>query len=81
MAAVMVEVFRNSYLYSSGIFLTWRSGGWNKEPCPEIPDELRFITTLQELVIEGESAALQQRVREGGEDFYIVKHVPSNILD
>ncbi|KAI8027745.1 putative disease resistance protein [Camellia lanceoleosa] len=51
--------------------------------CPklkEIPDGLRFITTLRELHIKWASEALRDRVREGGEDFYKVKHVPSIIL-
>ncbi|KAI8025480.1 putative disease resistance protein [Camellia lanceoleosa] len=43
----------------------------------EIPDGLRFITTLRELDIRWVSEALRDRVREGGEDFYKVKHVPS----
>ncbi|XP_028106147.1 disease resistance protein RPP8-like [Camellia sinensis] len=46
----------------------------------EIPDGLRFITTLQELDVRFASFALNDRVREGGEDFYKVKHVPSIIL-
>ncbi|CAL5381520.1 unnamed protein product [Camellia sinensis] len=46
----------------------------------EIPDGLRFITTLQELVVRYASEALKDRVREGGEGFYKVKHVPSIIL-
>ncbi|KAL7206865.1 hypothetical protein ACSBR2_019550 [Camellia fascicularis] len=51
--------------------------------CPklkEIPDGLRFITTLRELHVKYASEALQQRVRQGGEDFYKVQHVPSVIL-
>ncbi|KAI7981823.1 putative disease resistance protein [Camellia lanceoleosa] len=47
----------------------------------EIPDGLRFITTLQELEIRYVPEALIDRVREGGEDFYKVKHVPSIILE
>ncbi|CAL5378299.1 unnamed protein product [Camellia sinensis] len=47
----------------------------------EIPDGLRFITTLRELKIISISEALIDRVREGGEDFYKVKHVPSIILE
>ncbi|CAL5378271.1 unnamed protein product [Camellia sinensis] len=47
----------------------------------ETPDGLSFITTLRELDIKYASEALQQRVREGGEDFYKVKHVPSILLD
>ncbi|CAL5328983.1 unnamed protein product [Camellia sinensis] len=51
--------------------------------CPklkEIPDGLRFITALRELDIKYASKALQQRFREGGEDFDKVKHVPSIII-
>ncbi|KAI8025895.1 putative disease resistance protein [Camellia lanceoleosa] len=47
----------------------------------EIPDGLRFITTLQELVVGYASGALKDRVQEGGKDFYKVKHVPSIILE
>ncbi|KAL7204743.1 hypothetical protein ACSBR2_017781 [Camellia fascicularis] len=47
----------------------------------EIPDGLRFITTPQELVVRYASEALKDKVREGGEDFYKVKHVPSIILE
>ncbi|GMP37667.1 hypothetical protein CsSME_00009251 [Camellia sinensis var. sinensis] len=46
----------------------------------EIPDGLRFITTLRELDIKYSSEALRDRVREGGEDFYKFKDVPSIIL-
>ncbi|CAL5378287.1 unnamed protein product [Camellia sinensis] len=48
--------------------------------CPklkEIPDGLKFITTLRQLNIIHVSKALQQRVRKGGQDYYKVKHVPS----
>ncbi|KAL7236955.1 hypothetical protein ACSBR1_020108 [Camellia fascicularis] len=51
------------------------------EKLKEIPDGLRFITTLRELEITDASEALQQRVREGGEDFYKVQHVPSIIVE
>ncbi|KAL7205497.1 hypothetical protein ACSBR2_018436 [Camellia fascicularis] len=47
----------------------------------EIPDGLRFITTLRELEIRYVPEALIDRVREGGEDFYKVKHLPSIILE
>ncbi|CAL5377207.1 unnamed protein product [Camellia sinensis] len=40
------------------------------EKLKEIPDGLRFITTLRELEIRNASEALQQRIREGGEDFH-----------
>ncbi|XP_028115246.1 probable disease resistance RPP8-like protein 2 [Camellia sinensis] len=48
--------------------------------CPklnEIPNRLRFITNLHELQIQRVSEALRDRLREGGEDFYKVHHVPS----
>ncbi|CAL5377083.1 unnamed protein product [Camellia sinensis] len=46
----------------------------------EIPDGLRFITTLREFDIKYASKALGNRVREGEEDFYKVQHVPSIII-
>ncbi|KAI8027936.1 putative disease resistance RPP8-like protein 4 [Camellia lanceoleosa] len=51
--------------------------------CPklkEIPNGLRFITTLRELQIQRVSEALRDRHREGGEDFYKVHHVPSIVI-
>ncbi|CAL5377062.1 unnamed protein product [Camellia sinensis] len=48
--------------------------------CPklkEVPTGLRFITTLRELQIRSVSEALRDRLREGGEEFYKVHHVPS----
>ncbi|KAI8026439.1 putative disease resistance protein [Camellia lanceoleosa] len=51
------------------------------EKLKEIPDGLRFITTLRELeIVSSVSEALLDRVREGGEDFYKVQHVPSITL-
>ncbi|CAL5378297.1 unnamed protein product [Camellia sinensis] len=50
---------------------------FNCKKLKEIPDGLRFITTLRELEITRVSEALRDRVREGGEDFDKVKHVPS----
>ncbi|CAL5381526.1 unnamed protein product [Camellia sinensis] len=50
------------------------------EKLKAIPDGLTFITTLQELDVRYASKALKDRVREGGEDFYKVEHVPSIIL-
>ncbi|KAK8603418.1 hypothetical protein V6N13_085605 [Hibiscus sabdariffa] len=41
-----------------------------------LPDGLRFITTLQELRIEEMPMEFQDRMVEGGEDFYKVQHVP-----
>ncbi|MFQ6654476.1 hypothetical protein Gotur_025443, partial [Gossypium turneri] len=51
--------------------------------CPELkmlPEGLRFITTLKELKIESMPKAFKDRLEEGGEDFYKVKHVPSIIF-
>ncbi|THF96716.1 hypothetical protein TEA_002040 [Camellia sinensis var. sinensis] len=48
--------------------------------CPklkEVPTGLRFITTLRELQIRSVAEALRDRLREGGEEFYKVHHVPS----
>ncbi|PRQ57190.1 putative leucine-rich repeat domain, L domain-containing protein [Rosa chinensis] len=42
-----------------------------------VPDELQEITTLKELTIDGMPSRFCSRVREGGEDFYKIKHVPS----
>nr|KJB45861.1 hypothetical protein B456_007G333800 [Gossypium raimondii] len=41
-----------------------------------LPEGLRFITTLKELKIESMPKAFKDRLKEGGEDFYKVKHVP-----
>ncbi|MBA0673694.1 hypothetical protein Goklo_007485, partial [Gossypium klotzschianum] len=51
--------------------------------CPRLkmlPEGLRFITTLKELKIELMSKAFKDRLEEGEEDFYKVKHVPSIIF-
>ncbi|XVF78616.1 hypothetical protein PTKIN_Ptkin14bG0149100 [Pterospermum kingtungense] len=45
-----------------------------------LPDGLRFITTLQELRIVSMPNAFKDKVAEGGEDFYKVRHVPSIIF-
>ncbi|PPD76233.1 hypothetical protein GOBAR_DD26849 [Gossypium barbadense] len=45
-----------------------------------LPEGLRFITTLKELKIELMPKAFKDRLEEGGEDFYKVKHVPSIIF-
>ncbi|KAK8514534.1 hypothetical protein V6N12_057435 [Hibiscus sabdariffa] len=50
------------------------------ESCRELkmlPNGLRFITTLQQLKIEGMPKAFKERVEDGGEDFDKVRHVPS----
>ncbi|KAH1084039.1 hypothetical protein J1N35_023800 [Gossypium stocksii] len=51
--------------------------------CPRLkmlPEGLRFITTLKELKIESMPKAFKDKLEEGGEDFYKVKHVPSIIF-
>ncbi|MFQ6635530.1 hypothetical protein Gotur_011302, partial [Gossypium turneri] len=51
--------------------------------CPRLkmlPEGLRFVTTLKELKIESMLKAFKDRLEEGGEDFYKVKHVPSIIF-
>ena len=42
-----------------------------------IPDGLRFITTLRELVICRMPKSFKDRLEEGGQDFDKVRHVPS----
>ncbi|KAK9016495.1 hypothetical protein V6N11_078991 [Hibiscus sabdariffa] len=52
----------------------------NIESCRRLkmlPDGLRFITTLQQLKIERMPNAFKQSLKEGGEDFNKVLHVPS----
>ncbi|KAE8725207.1 CC-NBS-LRR class disease resistance protein [Hibiscus syriacus] len=41
-----------------------------------LPGGLRFVTTLQQLKIEGMPKEFKERVEEGGEDFNKVQHVP-----
>ncbi|TYI58267.1 hypothetical protein E1A91_D11G343700v1 [Gossypium mustelinum] len=51
--------------------------------CPRLkmlPEGLRFITTLKELKIVSMPKVFKDRLEEGGEDFYKVKHVPSIIF-
>ncbi|WRX16105.1 NB-ARC - like 10 [Theobroma cacao] len=45
-----------------------------------LPNELRFVTTLKELKIEGMPKAFKDKLVEGGEDSYKVQHVPSIIF-
>ncbi|KAM5554859.1 hypothetical protein ABKV19_023001 [Rosa sericea] len=45
-----------------------------------VPDGLQEITTLKELTINGMPNRFCSRVREGGEDFDKIKHVPSLII-
>jgi hypothetical protein len=41
---------------------------------------LKFVSMLQELEIQWMPRAFKHRLEEGGEDFYIVQHVPSIIF-
>lgn len=41
----------------------------------EIPDGLRFITSLKELVINTTEREFQKKVSEGGEDYYKIQHI------
>ncbi|CAF2144690.1 unnamed protein product [Brassica napus] len=43
----------------------------------EIPDGLRFITSLKCLTCYGMAEAWEKRLSEGGEDYYKVQHIPS----
>ncbi|XP_062083772.1 probable disease resistance RPP8-like protein 2 isoform X2 [Humulus lupulus] len=45
-----------------------------------VPDGLRYITTLKEMKIERMPREFEERVEEGGEDFYKVHHIPSRIF-
>jgi hypothetical protein len=44
------------------------------------PHGLKFVSMLQELEIRWMPRAFKHRLEEGGEDFYIVQHVPSIIF-
>ncbi|KAL1218226.1 putative disease resistance protein [Cardamine amara subsp. amara] len=47
--------------------------------CPklkELPDGLRFITSLKELEILGATLEFKEKLSRGGEDFYKVEHIP-----
>ncbi|ESQ29581.1 hypothetical protein EUTSA_v10024171mg [Eutrema salsugineum] len=43
----------------------------------EVPDGLRFITSLKNLTSYGMGARWKKRLLEGGEDYYKVQHIPS----
>ncbi|KAL0693670.1 hypothetical protein Bca4012_060850 [Brassica carinata] len=43
----------------------------------ELPDGLRFITSLKELRVENMREEWKKRLLEGGEDYYKVQHIPS----
>ncbi|PPR80673.1 hypothetical protein GOBAR_AA40043 [Gossypium barbadense] len=53
---------------------------WGCRLLKMLPEGLRFITTLKELKIESMPKAFKDKLEEGGEDFYKVKHVPSIIF-
>ncbi|KAL1218253.1 putative disease resistance protein [Cardamine amara subsp. amara] len=42
----------------------------------ELPDGLRFITSLKELEIFGATLQFKKKLCRGGEDFYKVQHIP-----
>ncbi|KAL1196151.1 putative disease resistance protein [Cardamine amara subsp. amara] len=42
----------------------------------ELPDGLRFITSLKELYIYVATLEFKEKLSEGGEDFYKVQHIP-----
>ncbi|KAL1209845.1 putative disease resistance protein [Cardamine amara subsp. amara] len=42
----------------------------------ELPDGLRFITSLKELEIFGATLEFKEKLSRGGEDFYKVQHIP-----
>ncbi|KAM6579072.1 hypothetical protein CsatB_030909 [Cannabis sativa] len=60
---------------SSLCFFGIKSSGFDS-----VPDGLRYITTLKEIKIEGMSEIFKERLKEGGQDFDKVKHVPSRLL-
>ncbi|ESQ29583.1 hypothetical protein EUTSA_v10023235mg [Eutrema salsugineum] len=43
----------------------------------ELPDGLRFITSLKNLKIEYMGEEWKERLSEGGEDYYKIQHIPS----
>ncbi|PQM39667.1 putative disease resistance protein [Prunus yedoensis var. nudiflora] len=45
-----------------------------------VPDGIQYITTLKELTINVMRPEFCSRLREGGEDFYKIQHVPSVII-
>ncbi|KAL1145993.1 hypothetical protein V6Z11_A11G339100 [Gossypium hirsutum] len=53
---------------------------WRCHNLKMLPEGLRFITTLKEVKIESMAKAFKDKLEEGGEDFYNVKHVPSIIF-
>ncbi|CAL8990111.1 unnamed protein product [Prunus brigantina] len=45
-----------------------------------LPDGLRYLTNLRELIIIGMCRELHSRIKEDGEDFYKIQHVPSLVI-
>ncbi|KAH0993681.1 hypothetical protein GBA52_005164 [Prunus armeniaca] len=45
-----------------------------------LPDGLRHLTNLRELTIKWMSRELHRRIKEDGEDFYKIQHVPSLVI-
>ncbi|KAL0693654.1 hypothetical protein Bca4012_060834 [Brassica carinata] len=43
----------------------------------EIPDGLRFVTSLEDLSVRKMGEELKERLLEGGDDYYKVQHIPS----
>jgi hypothetical protein len=42
----------------------------------ELPDGLKYITSLKELKIEGMKREWKEKLVPGGEDYYKVQHIP-----
>ncbi|KAL1197759.1 putative disease resistance protein [Cardamine amara subsp. amara] len=49
---------------------------WTCKKLKELPDGLRFITSLKELKIFRATLEFKEKLSEGGEDFYKVQHIP-----
>ncbi|PON83962.1 NB-ARC domain, LRR domain containing protein [Trema orientale] len=45
-----------------------------------VPEGLRYVITLKEIVIKHMLRQFKKRVEQGGEDFYRVRHVPSLVF-
>ncbi|CAL9242647.1 unnamed protein product [Arabidopsis halleri] len=49
----------------------------NCKKLKELPDGLKYITSLKELKIEGMKREWEEKLVPGGEDYYKVQHIPS----
>ncbi|KAB2598139.1 disease resistance protein [Pyrus ussuriensis x Pyrus communis] len=49
-------------------------------PSFTVPDGLRYVTTLKELIIKGVTRGFGSRLEEGGEEFYKIQHVNSVLI-